>query len=302
MTVVPSSGSLPLLWKASGPVQDTVTYWPAVDPLTGDVWVASSLESRLWVFRPDGTFVKEWGTPGSGPGQLKLKTNDPNPDPVGAIAFAPDGTLYVADNGNYRIDVFDPHGSFVRSWGSFGTDDGQFVSPKGIATDGTSVDVADDTTGLMKVFDTSGRFERSFGFPFVLFSLTPDGNLVAADYHDSGGAISTTIDLIDNAGKTVASYPFFDPPYFGSVPANIQWGPGQAVEDGSGRIFVALSSDAGPVGLLELDHDGTVVREWSSGGGTMALAPDGSAIYMAWAGGGGGPRWPYLTKYAIPKG
>ena len=302
MALVPSSGPLHVLWKKAGPMQKTVTYWPAIDPLTGDIWVASSFESRLWVFEPDGTFLKEWGTPGSGPGQLKLITNDQNPDPVGAIAFAPDGTLYVADNGNYRIDVFDPHGTFLRSWGSFGTDPGQFVSPKGIATDGKLVYVADDP-GRMVVFDTSGHFVRSFDFPTIFFSLAPDGNLLVGGTGDGGiGGVAE----FDATGKTVTSSPLAVAPYFASVlqspppMPDFEWGASEAVEDASGRIFVSLADDAAPVGLLELNHDGKVIREWSSGGQTMTLAPDGSAIYMAWS--GAGPAWPYLTKYAIPKG
>jgi DNA-binding beta-propeller fold protein YncE len=44
-----------------------------------------------------------------------------------------DGYLYVADLGNNRIAVFDPRGRFLFAWGTFGTGDGQFRSPDGVA-------------------------------------------------------------------------------------------------------------------------------------------------------------------------
>ncbi|HYC06662.1 MAG TPA: NHL repeat-containing protein [Candidatus Binatia bacterium] len=285
-----------------------MTYWPAIDPLTGDVWVSSSDESRLWVFKPDGTFVREFGSQGSGPGQFRLMTNDPSPDPVGAIAFAPDGTLFVADDGNYRIDEFDPKGTFVRSWGSFGTDDDQFISPKGIATDGKLVYVGDDsgTDGCcLKVFDVEGHSVRSIqnSAAGVYFSLAPSGQIISAGTDDSGTGV---VDLMDATGDVVASHPIDVSSYFlpslHSLPPTSEfgWGAADAVEDRSGRIFVSLADDKDPmVGLLELDKQGTVIREWPSGGGLMALAPDGSAIYTA---AGGSPvYWPFLAKYALPK-
>ena len=109
-TAVPSASPSPLaaltlLWQKGAP--STVradTYWPAIDPLTGNVWVASSFDNQYWIFSADGKFLEAWGTPGKGPGQFQLTTNDPKPDAVGAIAFAPDGSFYVVDNGNYRVE------------------------------------------------------------------------------------------------------------------------------------------------------------------------------------------------------
>jgi hypothetical protein len=42
--------------------------------------------------------------------------------------------------------------------GSFGTGDGQFANPKGIATDGKTVYVADDPRFDIQAFDTNGGF------------------------------------------------------------------------------------------------------------------------------------------------
>jgi hypothetical protein len=271
--------ALTLLWQKGGP--STVkanTYWPAIDPLTGNVWVASSFDNHYWIFSADGKFLEAWGTPGTGPGQFKLTTNDPRPDAVGAIAFAPDGTFYVVDNGNSRVEKFDKNRQFVTMWGSFGTGDGQFANPKGIATDGTTVYVADDPRFDIQAFDTDGRFVRSFPFPFVLFSRAPTGHLFVAD--------RSGLRELDRTGQQVHH---FDVDY-GALGGDAA----QTAVDDAGHIFVELQTESGPVGLVELDSEGGILNHWSSGGETMALAPDGKAVYMACYG------WGFIRKFALP--
>jgi DNA-binding beta-propeller fold protein YncE len=53
----------------------------------------------------NGDWVKQWGTPGSGPGEF----NTPH-----SIASDDKGNIYVADRGNRRIQVFDPDGTLLR--------------------------------------------------------------------------------------------------------------------------------------------------------------------------------------------
>jgi len=295
-STIPSSGALALLWQKAGPTTiQAQTYWPTIDPVTGDIWVADSRDSKYWIFKPDGTYVGSWGTPGHGPGQLALTTHDPNPDSVGAIAFLPDGSFYLADNGDYRVEQFDKDRHFVRAWGSFGTDPGKFVSPKGIATDGKVVYVADDPVG-MSVFDMTGHFLRAFPVPFVLFNLTPDGHLVFGDNDFNA------VDIDDGMGNKVASYPV-DFPSLGpdESQAGSPTGASMAVQEASGSILVGLQNDSSPVGLIEVDQHGAIVRRWTTGCETMLLSPDGSSVYMA-STGAAQSSWPYLRKYALPKG
>jgi len=49
------------------------------------------------------------------------------------VALASDGSVYVADSGNNRIQKFTSEGVFVSKWGTEGTGDGQFVDPHGVA-------------------------------------------------------------------------------------------------------------------------------------------------------------------------
>ena len=48
-----------------------------------------------------------------------------------------DRAMYiVTDNNNARIQKFDSNGKFLMKWGSFGSKDGQFKGPFGVAVDG----------------------------------------------------------------------------------------------------------------------------------------------------------------------
>ena len=80
------------------------------------------------------------------------------------VAWDANGNIYVSDGlGNARIAKFDPHGKFIRSWGSRGTSTGQFNAPHGIALDAQgNVYVADSGNRRIQVFDADGNFKTQF--------------------------------------------------------------------------------------------------------------------------------------------
>ena len=85
--------------------------------------------------------------------------------PEGIIMLL-NGTVYVADTGNDRVQVFHPNGTFARSFGSPGDGPGEFSGPTGIHVhrNGT-VYVADTGNDRVQVFHPNGTFARSFGSP-----------------------------------------------------------------------------------------------------------------------------------------
>lgn len=297
----PTASPLPaleLLWEKSGPEQPSPccqTWWPAVDPLTGNVWVADSFANRYWIFKPDGTFVESWGTSGSGRGQFDFELHRERPQAAGGLAFAPDGSFFVADTGNHRIQEFGPDRGFVRSWGGFGGGDGQFAAPFSVATDGRFVFVPDDDRGDVQVFDVKGRFVRTIGElttnAGIFIALDAAGNL-----YRSGEAGGHVITKYDPSGAQVAR---FDLGGIGAS-ATLSLVIGLAI-DPAGHIYANVGAeDPNAQYLVELDASGRIVGTWSTGGETAALDPAGGAIYLAV--GDGNPTWTTasLRKYALP--
>jgi uncharacterized protein (TIGR03663 family) len=102
------------------------------------------------------------GQSGAEPGQFTTPRD---------LAAAPDGTLYLADTGNHRIQHLDAEGQVLHTWGTFASLDqgeapgGTFNEPWGIAVapDG-SVYVADTWNNRVQHFAADGTFLGMFGF------------------------------------------------------------------------------------------------------------------------------------------
>src|SRR6185369_13635511 len=80
------------------------------------------------------------------------------------VAWDAAGNIYVADGyGNSRIAKFDKAGTFVKSWGSRGSENGQFNIAHGIVVDAQgNVYVADSGNKRIQVFDRDGTFKTQF--------------------------------------------------------------------------------------------------------------------------------------------
>lgn len=95
-----------------------------------------------------GKLLFDIGKRGNGPGELNL----PRDAAVGA-----DGLLYVVDGGNFRIQVYDADGKFVKTFGGIGVQLGQFSRPKEIAADAAGhLYVVDTGFGNFQIFDREG--------------------------------------------------------------------------------------------------------------------------------------------------
>ena len=159
-----TSNAVELLWETNGgptPLQKSSNATIAPD---GNIWVADGGHSQFQIFSPDGTFIEEWGTPGSGDGQFDFLRANSDGDSFGAVAFAPDGSFYVADMGNRRIQHFAADRTFLDAWGSLGREDGQLISPIDIEVDSQgNVFVDDDKRNDVQKFAADGTFLLKFG-------------------------------------------------------------------------------------------------------------------------------------------
>jgi len=125
----------------------------------GSVYVADSGNHRIQKFTSKGAFIGKWGKEGTGDGELSVADGFQN-----GVSVAPDGSVYVADSGNHRIQKFTSEGEFIRKWGKKGTGDGRFMLPGGITvgSDG-SVYVADSKNSRIQKFTSEGEFVSKWG-------------------------------------------------------------------------------------------------------------------------------------------
>ena len=79
----------------------------------GNIYVADGYgNARIAKYEPTGKYIKSWGSRGSEPGQFNI---------VHGVALDAQGNVYVADEGNRRVQVFDGSGAFKTQWLNVGT-------------------------------------------------------------------------------------------------------------------------------------------------------------------------------------
>ena len=121
-----------------------------------DIGGSSSDTHKILVYDgKSGDLLSEIGTRGSKPGELNLPRD---------VSVAADGSLYVVDGGNFRVQKFSPDGKFISTFGSIGRRGGQFSRPKESAIDKDgNIYVADAAFGNFQIFNPDGQLLLSVG-------------------------------------------------------------------------------------------------------------------------------------------
>jgi DNA-binding beta-propeller fold protein YncE len=131
----------------------------------GDFYIGDGYgNARVHKFSADGLLLFSWGEPGSGPGQFHV--------PHG-IAVDRQGTVYVADRENSRIQLFTPDGKFVSEWTDVARPCQVFIDPKGmifVAELGFragmwpgTIAPKDAPGGRLSIFDRHGKLQARWG-------------------------------------------------------------------------------------------------------------------------------------------
>jgi hypothetical protein len=78
----------------------------------GNIYIADGYgNARIAKYDPAGKYIKSWGSRGTGPSQFNI---------VHGVAVDARGDVYVADEGNRRIQVFDGDGTFKKQFANVG--------------------------------------------------------------------------------------------------------------------------------------------------------------------------------------
>jgi sugar lactone lactonase YvrE len=136
--------------------------------VNADFYVADSRNHRILHIASDGSLLHAWGS------FADIFSGDAPPgtfnEPWG-VAVGPDGSVYVTDTWNHRVQQFTGEGQFIRAWGQYGQPSLNapesaywFWGPRGIAVDSQGrVYVADTGNKRIAIFDKDGNYLTEFG-------------------------------------------------------------------------------------------------------------------------------------------
>ena len=126
----------------------------AIDPLSGEIFVADTRAHDIKVFSNDGSLARTIGRGGTGPGEFNA------PSHLSLV----DGRLYVSDTFNARIQVLDMDGAPQAEIGRQGLFVGNLVRPKGVTADSDgNVYVIESYYDHLLVFDEAGNLLLPIG-------------------------------------------------------------------------------------------------------------------------------------------
>ncbi|GAB5501082.1 MAG: hypothetical protein PsegKO_33930 [Pseudohongiellaceae bacterium] len=167
--VVASLGAGQIIWPHGMDVDAEGNVWVADARLANDRELAANPDaanhgSAVLKFSPDGELLLVIGTPGE-MGDPPRALTEPND-----VLVAPNGRIYIAEthsaqfqdepgpNAKSRITIWEPDGTFVRSFGEWGFEDGQFRSPHSLAMDSQGrLFVADRGNNRIQIFTQDGE-------------------------------------------------------------------------------------------------------------------------------------------------
>ena len=185
------------------------------------------------------------------------------------MAIDSENNIYVTDLGNARVQKFDNQGNYITSWGSKGSESGQFSSPSGIVVGNESVFVVDNKLNRVQEFDLEGNFVNSWG------SIgSKDGNFKSPN----GIFISNDkfIYIVDTGNNRIQKFTL-DGEFVSSFGQSGQRG-GHFVSakdiaiNNDGDIFV---TDNGNHRINIYDSNGNFKTTFNSSVGGLAISPEG---------------------------
>ncbi|HEY9089875.1 MAG TPA: 6-bladed beta-propeller, partial [Anaerolineaceae bacterium] len=267
----------------------------------GSLYVADAGNNRIQHLSADGTVLQTWGTfadvaQGNAPGGTFYEPWD--------VALGPDGSVYVSDTWNHRVQKFTADGQFVKMWGYFGQAEAPeaFWGPRGLAVDSDGrVYVMDTGNKRVVIFDADGNYITQFGSAGMDPGQFDEPVGIALDAENNVYITDTWNQRIqvfqpDETGTNYFAVRTWDvSAWFGQSLDNKPF----ITLDATGNIFV---NDPEGYRILEFDNQGNFLRAWggySSGTDGFGLA-SGVAIDeegRVWASDAGNNR---LLRFTLP--
>ncbi len=299
--------------SGTGDAQFANAYGTAVSTSTGDLYVVDQFDHRVERFDANGTFLGAFGW-GVADGNAAAETCASNcqvglqgtgdgqfDTPQGIAIDQSNGSVYVVDGNNNRIERFDASGTYVSQFGTAGSADGQLSGPQGIAVDPTdgSVYVADASNNRVEKFDASGTFVDTFGFGVTdgsnAFQTCTTSCQAGLAVPDDGGFSGPTRVAVDSNGKVyvldtgngrIERYTSGDAFDVVFDPADV-FAPQEIAVGSNDHLYVAQwAQDFSEQHVVEIDGSGTLVDthgvgSTASNSSGLAVSAGSQRIYLA---------------------
>ena len=242
--------------------------------LNDDLYIADSRNHRILHISSDGSLLQEWGTfADQAAGDAPPGTFN---EPWG-VAVGPDGSVYVSDTWNHRVQKFTADGEPIATWGQYGQpipevpeSNSSFWGPRGIAVSPQGqVFVADTGNKRIVVFDEDGNYITAFG----------SAGLDPGQFDEPVGvavAPSGTVYVADTWNQRIQAFlPSEDGlTYFPTLQWDVNAWFGQSLDN---KPFIAAGPDehvfiSDPEGyrVIEFTETGEFVRTW----GAFGIGPE----------------------------
>jgi sugar lactone lactonase YvrE len=271
-----------LIWNVAGADQIPLNA-PRSLAFAGDgsVFVADSRNHRVVHIDSQGNVINTWGTfadgvsEPAGPGTFN--------EPWG-IAVGPDGSVYVTDTWNHRIEKFTSAGKFITSWGVFGQGEtpDSLYGPRGLAIDPQGrIYLTDTGNKRVLVFDSNGNFITQFGGAGLDPGQFDEPVGIAIDKNG-------TVYVVDTWNQRVQTFIPSESDGILSFLPEKQWDVygwfGQSLEN---KPYIAVNdqlhvfvTDPDGFRVQEFDSEGTLIRTWGDygDGNTSFGSPSGITI------------------------
>lgn len=270
--------------------------------LDGSLYLADTGNHRIIHMTTEGEALETWGSFADGASMEGGAPAGSFYEPW-SIAIGSDGSVFVTDTWNHRIQKFTSDGRFILQWGIFGQAETAtaFWGPRDIAIDDQGwIYVTDTGNKRVVVFDEDGNFITEFGSAGLLagqfdepvgVAVSPDGLVYVADTWNQRvqvfefEEVANTFfqinewEIVGWYGQSLDNKPFIE-------------------VDEQGRVYV---SDPEGYRILEFTGEGEFVQYWGVYGNGpdsfilptgMSLDPLSGTIWVADAGNNRFMRFP----------
>jgi len=184
------------------------------------------------------------------------------------IAVAKDGSIFIADTGESQIVVYDANYKYLRSFGSIGSEDGQFKSITKILFDSDENLYVLDAYSSIQVLTKEGKLIRKMGwtdesFYPIEFAFLKTGELLIVRPEIQNTAIQFQFKVYIREGKYIRDF-FIDKQYQDGM-----WFSAKVTVDQYGCVYIAKDI-IGTEGLihqfLKFNPEGSFACEFAKKG------------------------------------